>query len=120
SLAFLGVPVEQVSLLWLARLLLIAVPLLVFTAADTRGERHIWNPTNFGVTMLLFLAPDYVASLTVRAGNSWLAIAIIWTLGSIILWRLRLVHIPAAFVLSFIPLSFFRSWVTGDPWLTEL
>jgi hypothetical protein len=84
------------------------------------GGRHIWNPTNFGVTMMLLLAPDYVASLSVQAGNNGWAVAIIWLLGGLILWRLRLVHIPLAFVASFIPLAFLRSWFTGDPWQTEI
>src|SRR5256885_2138959 len=34
------------------------------------GNRHLWNPTNFGVTMMLFLAPASVASLSVQAGNN--------------------------------------------------
>jgi len=84
------------------------------------GDRHIWNPTNFGVTMMLFLAPAHVASLTVQAGNNGLALLTIWVLGSLIMYRLGRFHIPFAFVLSFIGLSFLRSFVTGHPWQTEI
>jgi hypothetical protein len=84
------------------------------------GDRHIWNPTNFGVTMLLFLAPAHVASLSVQAGNNGWAVLAIWILGGMIMYRLGRFHIPLAFMLAFVPLAFFRSFVTGHPWQTEL
>jgi len=84
------------------------------------GERHIWNPTNFGVTMMLLLAPASVASLTVQAGNNGIALLTIWILGSLIMSRLGRFHIPFAFVISFALLSFLRSFVTGHPWQTEM
>lgn len=84
------------------------------------GERHLWNPTNFGVTMMLLLAPAHVASLTVQAGNNGLAVLIIWILGCMIMKRLGRFHIPAAFIAAFIPLAFLRSLVTGHPWQTEM
>ena len=82
--------------------------------------RHIWNPTNFGVTMMLFLAPQYIASLSVQAGNNGLAVAVIWILGGMIMLKLKRFHIPLAFVAAFVPLAFLRSFVTGHPWQTEL
>jgi hypothetical protein len=84
------------------------------------GDRHIWNPTNFGVTMMLLLAPTHVASLSVQAGNNGLAVVAIWALGGMIMYRLGRFHIPVAFVAAFIPLAFLRSFVTGHPWQTEL
>ncbi len=84
------------------------------------GDRHLWNPTNFGVTMMLFLAPMHVASLSVQAGNEVWAVLTIWILGAMILYQLGRLHIPVAFVLAFIPLSLFRAWVTGNDPLTEL
>jgi hypothetical protein len=84
------------------------------------GDRHIWNPTNFGMTVMLFLATDHIASLSVEAGNEVWAVLVIWVLGGLILWNLKLLHITVAFVATFIPLSFFRAWVTGHDWLTEL
>ncbi|MDB5388494.1 MAG: rsxD [Planctomycetaceae bacterium] len=84
------------------------------------GQRHLWNPTNFGVTMMLFLAPAHVASLSVQAGNNGLAVLVIWVLGLMIMYRLGRFHVPLAFVAAFIPLAFLRSYVTGHPWQTEL
>lgn len=84
------------------------------------GNRHIWNPTNFGVTMMLFLAPAHVASLSVQAGNNGWAVLAIWLLGGLIMYRLGRFHIPLAFVAAFVPLAFLRSFVTGHPWQTEI
>jgi hypothetical protein len=83
-------------------------------------NRHLWNPTNFGVTMMLFLAPQHVASLTVQAGNNGLAVAVIWVLGGMVMYKLGRFHIPLAFVAAFVPLAFLRSAVTGHPWQTEI
>ncbi len=84
------------------------------------GERHIWNPTNFGVTMMLFLAPSTVASLSVQAGNEVWSVLVIWILGGMILWNLGRLHQPVAFVAAFVPLSIFRAWITGNPIMAEL
>lgn len=84
------------------------------------GNRHLWNPTNFGVTMMLFLAPTHVASLSVQAGNNGLAVVVIWLLGGMIMYRIGRFHVPVAFVATFIPLAFLRSFVTGHAWQTEL
>ncbi len=84
------------------------------------GGRHIWNPTNFGVTMMLFLAPASVASLSVQSGNEIWPVLVIWALGGLILYSLGLLHIPLVFVSLFVPLAFLRSYVTGRPWQAEL
>jgi hypothetical protein len=84
------------------------------------GERHLWNPTNLGVTAMLFLAPAHVASLSVQAGNEVWAVLTIWLLGGMILYQLGRFHIPAAFLLAFVPLSLLRAWWTGNAFLTEL
>ena len=82
--------------------------------------RHIWNPSNFGICAMLFLASDSVATLSIQWGNNLWAMLVIWLLGSAIIWRLRRFHICAVYVISFLALSFLRSWITGDPWLAEV
>jgi Na+-transporting NADH:ubiquinone oxidoreductase subunit NqrB len=82
--------------------------------------RHIWNPSNFGICAMLFLAAQSVASLSIQWGNNFGSLAVIWVLGSVILWRARRFHISLTYVASFIALSFLRSWVTGDPWQSEI
>ena len=109
------------------------------------GDRHLWNPTNLGVTAMLHLAPAFVASLSVQAGNETLfyaiglishgdfsagfdalasiqawSVVIIWILGGMILWQLGRLHIPLAFIAAFLPLSLVRAWWTGHEVPTEL
>jgi enediyne biosynthesis protein E5 len=82
--------------------------------------RHIWNPSNFGISALLFLAPETVASLSIQWGNYLLPLLVIWALGSVIIWRLRRFHITGIYVASFIVFAFLRSYITGSPWQSEI
>lgn len=82
--------------------------------------RHIWNPSNFGIAVLLFLAPETMAVLSIQWGNNYWALLVIWVLGSIIIWRARRFHISATYVVSFFLFAFLRSWITGDPWQAEV
>jgi enediyne biosynthesis protein E5 len=68
----------------------------------------------------LFLAPETMAILSIQWGNNLLPIVVIWTLGSIIIWRARRFHISATYVVSFFLFAFLRSWITGDPWQAEV
>jgi len=82
--------------------------------------RHLWNPSNFGICALLFLAPETVAALTVQWGNFIWPLLVIWILGSVIIWRAKRIHISVTYVLSFFLFAFVRSWITGDPWQSEV
>jgi enediyne biosynthesis protein E5 len=82
--------------------------------------RHIWNPSNFGISVLLFLAPETVASLSIQWGNYLLPMVVIWILGSFIIWRVRRFHITATYVVCFIILAIVRSFITGSPWESEI
>jgi Na+-translocating ferredoxin:NAD+ oxidoreductase RnfD subunit len=82
--------------------------------------RHIWNPSNFGISVLLFLAADTVASLSIQWGNFLLPMMAIWALGATIIWRLRRFHITGTYVASFLIFAFIRSWMTGNPWQSEI
>jgi enediyne biosynthesis protein E5 len=82
--------------------------------------RHIWNPSNFGISVMLFLAADTVASLSIQWGNYLLPMLVIWVLGSIIIARLHRFHITGIYVASFLAFAFLRSWITGSPWQSEV
>src|SRR5271169_4039521 len=82
--------------------------------------RHIWNPSNFGISAMLFLAPETVATLSIQWGNYLLPMMVIWVLGSVIIWRLRRFHITGIYVASFIAFAFLRSYITGSPWQSEI
>jgi Na+-translocating ferredoxin:NAD+ oxidoreductase RnfD subunit len=80
-------------------------------------DRHLWNPSNFGVSALLFLAPASASVLSIQWGNVIWPMVVIWLLGSVIVWRVGRLHISATYVTSFLALSFVQSTVTGNPWL---
>ncbi|MEO6816341.1 MAG: hypothetical protein ABI177_06535 [Edaphobacter sp.] len=82
--------------------------------------RHIWNPSNFAISVMVFIAAESVATLSIQWGNNFGAMVVIWLLGSAIIWRLRRFHICATYVISFIALAFLRTWITGDPLLSEI
>ncbi|HKV41812.1 MAG TPA: RnfABCDGE type electron transport complex subunit D [Blastocatellia bacterium] len=82
--------------------------------------RHIWNPSNFGICVVLFLADYAVASLSVQWGNYLWPMAVIWALGCLTVWRVKRFHICAAYVVSFLLFSVLRSWITGDVWAAEV
>lgn len=82
--------------------------------------RHIWNPSNFGIAAMLFLAPQAVASLSIQYGNSWAPMIIIWVLGSIIIGRLKRFHICATYVISFIAFAALRHLFVHDSYWAEV
>jgi enediyne biosynthesis protein E5 len=82
--------------------------------------RHIFNPSNLGICVMLFLAYESVASLSIQWGNNLWAMLVIWLLGSAIIWRLKRFHICATYVISFLVFALIRSWMIGDPWQSEI
>lgn len=86
---------------------------------QTKG-RHLWNPSNFGVCAMLFLAPFAVAPLSVQWGNHLWPLLVVWVLGFVTLARLRLLHITATYVISFLLFAALRSVWSGSALWAEL
>lgn len=84
------------------------------------GPRHLWNPSNFGVSVVLFLAPFAASSLSVHWGNTIWPMLIVWALGSLIIGRLKRFHICLTYVLSFLAFAAVRSGVTGHTYWAEV
>jgi enediyne biosynthesis protein E5 len=82
--------------------------------------RHVWNPSNFSISVLLFLAPETVAALSIQWGNYLLPMLVIWLLGSFIIARLHRFHITGTYVACFILFAVLRSFITGSPWQSEV
>jgi enediyne biosynthesis protein E5 len=82
--------------------------------------RHLWNPSNLGITVMLLLIPEYVAALSIQWGNSVWPLLIVWGLGAGIVYRVKRFHITATYVLSFVALSFVRTMFTGHSFLAEV
>lgn len=82
--------------------------------------RHIWNPSNFGVSFMLFVYPMYVAHLSVQWGNAWWSLVMVWSLGSIVIYRLKRIHICATYVTAFLVLAVVRHVLIGQALMTEI
>jgi hypothetical protein len=82
--------------------------------------RHLWNPSNLGVSAVLFLAPHSVSVLSIQWGNNLWPMAVIWILGFAIVWRVHRLHVSAAYVVSFVVFAVLRSALTGVPWPAAL
>lgn len=82
--------------------------------------RHLWNPSNFAISALLLLVPEYIATLSVQWGNTVWPMLIVWTLGAFITYRVKRFHITATYVVSFVALALLRSVITGHAFLAEV
>ena len=81
--------------------------------------RHLWNPSNFGIAVLLLLAPEAVSTLSIQWGNDMLPLLVVWTLGAVITWRVKRFHITATYVASFLAFAALRGLITGHGFLAE-
>lgn len=82
--------------------------------------RHIWNPSNFGICVLLFLAPFAVAPLSVQWGNNLWPMLVIWLVGLNAIWRAKRAHITLAYVASFVAFAWLRSVILHGSFLAEV
>ena len=83
--------------------------------------RHLWNPSNFGVSAIFFLYPAAAVSLSIQWGNNLWPMIVVWVLGALIIGRLKRFHICLTYVATFVLLSWVRSVVTpGHPWTASV
>lgn len=82
--------------------------------------RHLWNPSNFGVSWMLFMAPADVAGLSIQWGSNFLGLAVIWILGLVIVSHAKRLHVTVTYVISFLILAYVRSLIAGDTFLAEV
>jgi Na+-transporting NADH:ubiquinone oxidoreductase subunit NqrB len=83
-------------------------------------DQHLWNPSNFGIVMILLLAPGSVAGLSIQWGNNVWAMLLIWAIGSVSIYKLRRFHICATYVGFFLAFAYMRSLIGGDPFWAEV
>lgn len=82
--------------------------------------RHLWNPSNFAISAMLLIVPEYVATLMIQWGNALWPMLIIWVVGAVIVYRVKRFHITATYVACFVILSFARTFLTGHSFLAEV
>src|SRR5262249_9862845 len=83
-------------------------------------NRHLWNPSNLGVSILLFLIPQSIAPLSLEWGNHIWVPMVILCLGFLILFTLGRLHITLTYVVAFSLLSMLRSALTERPIMAEI
>ena len=116
SLALLTKP--QANILWpfaLGAFLAIASKYVL-----TYRGRHLWNPSNFSIALLVLVASDSVAILSHQWGNDLRINLIIWTFGLAVAWRARVLHVTLTYVVCFVVLAAVRNAIVGGPLLAEL
>jgi len=82
--------------------------------------RHLWNPSNFAISVLLLVAPASVAILSRQWGNDLATNAVIWCFGLLIVSRVRMLHVTLSYVACFVALAALRHWIVGGPLLAEI
>ncbi len=82
--------------------------------------RHLWNPSNFGLAIMVLLAPNQVALLSHELGNDIFGNAVIWTVGLLVASRAKVLHISVTYASAFALLALLRSALVGTPVLAEL
>jgi hypothetical protein len=81
----------------------------------TYRNRHLWNPSNFAICLLLLIAPESVAVLSHQWGNDLATNAVIWFFGLIIAYRSGVLHVTLSYVVSFVALAVARASLVGGP-----
>jgi Na+-translocating ferredoxin:NAD+ oxidoreductase RnfD subunit len=82
--------------------------------------RHLWNPSNFAICVMLLIAPEYFSTLMTQWGNTLWPMLVVWALGALITYRVKRFHITATYVISFVVLAFVRTQITGHPFFAEV
>ncbi len=82
--------------------------------------RHLWNPSNFAISVLLLVAPASVAILSRQWGNDLATNAVIWCFGLLIVSRVRMLHVTLTYVACFLALAALRHGIVGGPLLAEI
>ena len=116
SLALLIKP--QANLLWpfaLGAFLAIASKYVL-----TYRGRHLWNPSNFAIALLLLIASSSVAVLSHQWGNDLGTNLVIWAFGLVIAWRARVLHVTLTYVACFLAFATVRHLIVGGPLLAEI
>lgn len=83
-------------------------------------DRHLWNPSNFAIAVMLLVAPWAYSTLSVQWGNNLWPVFIIWALGLVITYHVRRIHITLVYVASFFAFAALRSLLTGHTLAAEV
>jgi enediyne biosynthesis protein E5 len=83
-------------------------------------KRHLWNPTNFSVCLMLLVASGQVSMLSHQWGNDPWMVAVIWSVGLLTVYRAKVLHITLGYLGSFVLFAWLRTFVNDQPLGAEL
>ena len=83
-------------------------------------KRHLWNPTNFSVCLMLLVASGQVSMLSHQWGNDPWMVVVIWSVGLLTVYRAKVLHITLAYLGSFVLFAWLRTFVNDHPLGGEL
>lgn len=83
-------------------------------------ERHLWNPTNFSICLMLLVATPVTGILSHEWGNDLGTVAAIWSVGLLVVWRARVWHLTIGYLALFAFFAWVRTWFNGGHFLSEL
>lgn len=81
---------------------------------------HLWNPTNFGIVVMLLIASDSMAVLSIQWGSNMWAMLAIWVIGLLVISKVKLFHVCAVYIVSFVGFAWLRSLLTDSVFITEV
>jgi enediyne biosynthesis protein E5 len=87
-------------------------------AIQFRG-RHLFNPSNFGLSLLLLAAPAAVAGLGKQWTNMPMVMVVVFFVGFMVAARLRRLDLVLTYTLAYAFLSWYRSESIGVPLFAE-
>jgi hypothetical protein len=102
----------QAGLLW-PFAVCAALSILSKYVLNWRG-RHLWNPTNFGVCIMLVLASSDVSMLSHQWGNDLATVAVLWGIGLFTVWRARVWHLTIAWLAAFVFFAWVRTFLVPE------
>ena len=83
-------------------------------------NNHLWNPTNFAITVLLLVAPGRISVLSHQWGNDLATNLVIWAFGLVIAARVKVLHLTLTYVAAFFVLNGARALLLGMPVAPEI
>src|SRR5256714_10440154 len=79
----------------------------------TYRGRHLWNPSNFAIALLVLVAANSVAILSHQWGNDIGTNLVIWAFGLVVAWRARVLHVTLTYVVCFLLFASIRNLIAG-------
>jgi Na+-translocating ferredoxin:NAD+ oxidoreductase RnfD subunit len=83
-------------------------------------NQHLWNPTNFAISLLVLFAPSSVSVLSEQWGNNKAPLLIVWLVGLLVASRAKILHVTLTYAAAFLLLGWLRSEITGSLYKNEI